>query len=215
MKIPNLNFETFGAISAIIVSVAALFVAWDQAVVMRRETHASVWPIMTVDFSVNQTVEFNTVEVVSSNVGVGPAIVKSALLTVGEDQIREWHELSSVLFGVGATHQAQVSASSAIGVMGVDERIQVISVNWERSEEGDAYLAALVQRIFDGSFPNIGLELCYCSVFDRCWLAGRADITYPEPVNRCSDSGDFLDTFFLDSTAFRRSGLQDDSEASE
>ena len=45
----RLRFETVGSISAIVVGVAALFVSWDQARVMRQEIRASLWPALQID----------------------------------------------------------------------------------------------------------------------------------------------------------------------
>jgi len=194
----QLNFETFGAIGAIVVSVVALFVAWDQAVVMRQQQHAAVWPIMSVDFTINQTEDFNTVELISSNAGVGPAIIMSATPTMGSDVVARWDDLKVALFGEDFELPAQVSMSSAIGVMAVGEEAQVLAINWARGEEGDAAMMSLVQRIVGGTFDEVGLELCYCSVFDRCWVAGRPDLDFPEQVNGCEASGDFIDTFFVE-----------------
>jgi len=192
----QLNFETFGAIGAIVVSVAALFVAYDQAVVLRIQQHAAVIPIMTVDMNVNQNAESNIIELIISNVGVGPALVMSAVPTLGDEPVRRWSHLSDQMFGEDFEESIRLSASTATTVFGVGESETVLGMRWDRSEVGDAKIIEMAQALGAGTMQSLSVELCYCSVLDRCWVSGRSDLNYPEPVDQCEASGDFLQTFF-------------------
>ncbi len=192
----RLSFETFGAIGAIVVSIAALFVAYDQAVVMRQQQHAAVWPIMSLDVSINQDDSSNMVGISTSNAGVGPAIVYSAIPTVDGEPIATWGQLSELLFEEETGVPFRIGTSSVVGVVAVGEDVEALAISWDRSEEGDALLLSLVERMVGGTLGQLSMEICYCSVFDRCWVAGLMDQTYPDQVNSCEASADFLETFF-------------------
>jgi hypothetical protein len=117
----RLNFETFGAIGAIIVSVAALFVAWDQAVVMRRQQHASVWPFATADVNINQDETGNYMEIMLENPGVGPAIIRSGTIMVDGAPVHRLRELVTTMLPEGLRSEIQVNGESAIGILGAGE----------------------------------------------------------------------------------------------
>jgi len=193
----RLNFETFGAIGAIVVSVAALFVAYDQAVVMRVQQHAAVIPIVMVDMSIHQDEEANIVDLSIENVGVGPAMIFSATPALGDQPLDRWTDLSQQLFGDDAPEATQLSASTATTVLAAGEAATVLGIRWARSEEGDATLIRLAQEIGLGTAPPLSIDICYCSVLERCWIAGGADENFPAPADQCTPSGDFLETFFL------------------
>ncbi len=196
MKRSFLNFETFGAIGAIIVSVAALFVAWDQATVMRVQQHAAVIPIVTVDMTINQDEQSNIIELAIANVGVGPAMIFSANPALGDQPVDRWSDLSDQLFGEDTPESVQLSASTATTILAAGETATVLAIRWARSDEGDATLLRLAQEVGLGSSPTLSIDLCYCSVLERCWISGRADQNFPAPAELCTPSGDFLETFF-------------------
>ena len=192
----QLNFETFGSIGAIIISLAALFVAYDQSKVMRVQQHAAVIPIMTVDMNVNQDAETNIIDLMVSNVGVGPALIMSAVPTLGDEPVTRWSQLSDQMFGEDFEESVRLSASTATTVFGVGEGETVLGMRWARTEAGDAKIIEMAQAIGAGTMATLSVELCYCSVLDRCWISGRSDLNFPEPVDQCEASGDFLQTFF-------------------
>ena len=43
------NHQTLTGIGAMLVGIAALFVAWDQGRVMRAQQHGAVFPVLQVD----------------------------------------------------------------------------------------------------------------------------------------------------------------------
>lgn len=201
MKGPFLNFETFGSIGAIIVSVAALYIAWDQAVVMRQEQHAGAWPYANIETNFQGDDDYDFIEIRLANPGVGPAIVREAYLLSGEDRVTNLYDLTQQTFPDDLLQTIEFGgAESAMGVLGVGEERQVLRLNWPRDEEegGQAYSNYLTQAI-SGAAPIIGLEVCYCSVYGRCWR-GRTDIQAVgrdhERVASCEPSPDFISTIF-------------------
>ncbi len=194
MKI-HLSFETFGAIAAIIASFAALFVAWDQATIMRTQQYAAVIPIVSTDMNIVQDSEANIIELTISNVGVGPALIRSAILTLGSEPMTRWSVLSDRMLGEDFEETLQLSASTPTTVLGAGERETILGIRWARSEAGDARLVEVAERLAFGDTDGLGLDLCYCSVLGRCWVA-NASLDFPEPTDHCTSSGDFVETFF-------------------
>lgn len=201
MRFPRLNFETFGAIGAVIVSVAALFIAWDQAVVMRQEQHAGAWPFAHMEVNFNGDEEFDYIELMLSNPGVGPAIVREAHLLAGDDRVNNLWDLTRQTFPDDMLENIEFGgAESALGVIAVGEERQIMRLNWPRHEAGEEtpfgnYLTAAIS----GEAPIIGLEVCYCSVYRRCWR-GRSGFNTigqdHEQVQSCEGTPDFISTLF-------------------
>lgn len=133
----NLNFETIGSICAIITSIAALFVAWDQSVVMRAQQHASVWPIIITDIDINQNDEYSYVQFDIVNVGVGPAIVKNGNLFIDDTIVSSYQDFQEKLL-VGSLHKiVSVETSSMHGFIGAGDRKTILKLSWERNVEND------------------------------------------------------------------------------
>jgi len=201
MKRSLLNFETFGSIGAIIVSVAALYIAWDQAVVMRQEQHAGAWPYAHMEVNFNGDGEYDYIELMLSNPGVGPAIVREAHLLAGEERVDNLWSLVHGTFPDNLLETIEFGgAESALGVLAVGEERQILRINWPRDEEegGQAYGEYLTDAI-SGEASIIGLEVCYCSVYGRCWR-GRSGLDVMgqdhERVETCESSIDFISTLF-------------------
>lgn len=187
-KAGPLNFETVGSIVAMIVGVSALFVAWDQAQVMRAQKHASVWPIVSSDFVISGDENSRTLEFVVENAGVGPALVESISLKLNGAAAHRWRELEETLFGAEITGSMAFNGNDLEGaVLAAGESVTVMKGTWSAGEETDAAFQALAARYLEGGAPDVVLEVCYCSVFDRCWQsrdqARSADVkTCPAPT---------------------------------
>jgi hypothetical protein len=52
--------------------------------------------------------------------------------------------------------------------------------------------AELARKLFGAiSKPRSSLSFCYCSIFDKCWLAdSREDLQAPKLVEACPDFGE-------------------------
>lgn len=181
----KLSFETVGSISAIVVGVAALFIAWEEARIMRNQQHGGVMPLLSPDFSVSGDEERLIIALAVSNEGVGPALVESAYVTINGERADSREEFMGRLFG-----DAQPSGSASVvgadlemGVLGASREVTLFSVAWQATEENVAAFQALGQRYVDGDGPTVSLSSCYCSVFGRCYSStGRER---PQQVKRC------------------------------
>ncbi|GAB4529458.1 MAG: hypothetical protein Tsb0010_11540 [Parvularculaceae bacterium] len=199
----KLSFETVGSVAAIVVSIAALFIAWDEARIMRRQQHASFLPIVNVDASLSRGVDRLVLSVELVNDGVGPALVKQASLFVGGGEVSNFSEFQRRLLPEAlrfdGVEDAAVSTDfgSSLGVLSVGEANRVMRIEWPANDRNSAAFEELKQRIFQASREELEFALCYCSVFGRCWRASSAANVEPERVKTCPLDGHDVTSLIL------------------
>lgn len=189
-KTLRLNFETVASIMAMLIGASALFVAWDQAQIMRKQQHASVIPILNVSGGFSSARNAHVMTVSIRNDGIGPAIIESAALTIAGEDVQGWPDLRERFLPEPLRAHYDTSLDSTIGVLAAGERSEAIRISWPRGEGRDEAFEALKARVFSSPGDNAVFSVCYCSVFDRCWRAGAGDRARPEPVKRCGDAGE-------------------------
>ena len=190
----NLNFETVGSIAAMVIGASALFVAWDQAQVMRAQQHASVWPLLSPDFEIHSDDDSLIIELSLANEGVGPALVESAFLTLNGEKVSNQEYLMVRLFPDGAPKGAARFNGSDIeaSVIGANDVAQVVRVAWAQTDENIAIFSEFATSYVIGGGQDVSITACYCSVFDRCFIStgqGR-----PTRVKQCPAPTKFFST---------------------
>lgn len=187
-----LNFETVGSLAAIVIGACALFVAWDQAQIMRKQQHASVIPIINIAGGFSSSTESHTMTISFQNDGIGPAIVESAHLTINGRDVADWPDLRDQFLPADLESGFNSSLDTAIGVLAAGEKTNAILMTWARNERTDAAFEDLKMKVFSGSGESAVFSVCYCSVFDRCWRsgAGAEAGAKPTPVKKCDRAGD-------------------------
>lgn len=157
----GLSFETIGSITAIVVGVAALWVSFDQARVMRAQQHASVLPALQIDGYWGEYDGVPRVGVRVSNNGVGPAIIRDVTLLRDGQPTTAYDDLFAIF-----PDDVSTSWSSMNGrIMAAGNVVEPMSIALTELPQGEA------QQAFVSEWVRWGLRVCYCSVFDRCWLA--------------------------------------------
>ncbi len=198
---PYLNFETVGSIAAMIVGAAALFVAWDQAKIMRKQQHASVWPILSTDFSIDNDDDSLFLEFSVANDGVGPALVESAFVTANGEKKTSRSDFMDFIFAdtkpVGSVSLRGGSIEKT--VIGAGDNELVFKITWPINEDNIAAFGALTDRYVAGEKLDVSMAICYCSVFDRCFVANGVD--RPAEVDQCSPPTDFFAQIISDNQA--------------
>ncbi len=156
--------EMLVAIAAIVLSICGLFIALYEASIARRAERASVWPHIEVSTSVRGS----RVEIRVQNTGVGPARINAANLTYNGNVMTDWTALLQAL----DIELASVSRSySLIGgrVLGADAGAETMLVVDIADASADPVASQrLAAAILDSS---VDVTLCYCSVYDECWIA--------------------------------------------
>ncbi|MGJ3232011.1 MAG: hypothetical protein ACFE0P_09445 [Oceanicaulis sp.] len=158
----RLRFETVGSIAAIVVGVAALFVSWDQARVMRAQQHASVLPAIQIDGYQSRDAQTASIGLRVRNAGVGPAILSSVDLARLGEPSEDFAPIAVLL-----PEDYNINWSTMIGrVVAAGETVEAVSFHWPVSALDAEQAEALAAE-----WASWDVTVCYCSVFDRCWIA--------------------------------------------
>ena len=167
----------FIAAPALIVSGAVAYFAFEQAEATKKMQIGSVWPNITYDTgnlgdAGEPQISFNV-----SNRGVGPARIGGMQLSLDD--------------------KAHNSIQSLLRECCIDEgeRLQLVmtAVNGEVIQPGDEFAFVTIDP--NGVSPDnyaaieevrmrIRTQICYCSVFDDCWIED-SQATTVEPVGLC------------------------------
>ena len=168
-------------IVALIVSFVSIGIAWHHAQVMTELVHQNEKLVEANSLPYVQVYDSNANHVVSLNVtneGVGPAKIETSEVSVDGKPVQNLEELLQACCGTGTTG---VNASSLDGRM-VRPGETVAYVSYPESSMGALHRAA-----FDRArqTDRIVTRVCYCSVFDDCWMADSRDPT-PDSVKQCT-----------------------------
>lgn len=168
--------EFLVAVCALIASAMAVFMAWDQGRVMRAQQHGAVYPVLQVDGYVSNRPEETAVGINIRNSGVGPALIESVELFVnGEKSASFGDELNSLPRGFDMSWSAIVGRALAPG-----ETVTPIDMIWPKGVLGTED----VNKISTDA-QTWELEICYCSVFARCWKTKQIGRSRAIPVKSC------------------------------
>lgn len=184
--------------TALLVSLISLYVAVHHGEIMEKLVAANSWPNVEASGNVveGKTAGSARFEVAVKNNGVGPARVESLELWDGATPIGDASVLAKRLkaAGDGGSLNARLEGASITGqVIGAREAVTVVA--FETPETGRWSLPMI--RLAG----NLESRVCYCSVFDECYLAdsrrqrGRAEHVEKCPVPKglfADDVGDTL-----------------------
>jgi hypothetical protein len=153
------------AMSAIIISVCALFTSVYEAHLERQQANAEVWPYVQV-FQSNQS----GFEIIVHNSGIGPALIRDYRVQYRGKTIHGWSEL---IPSAPEPDNFQTINSYLYGrAVSPETRISVLTMPPGKNA---AFFHA------GGEFD---IKVCYCSVFDQCWIAAK-NSPEPQPVKEC------------------------------
>lgn len=163
--------QTFVSAIALIVGVAALYAALVESSAVRKQLDATVWPYMTLGPSFNVTADGQPrLNLVALNSGIGPAKIRHLRLEVDGKPVRNWNELFTAL--EIKLPDGYVQSQLTWRVIQSGERLDVLTL------EGTP-----AQKLrLEGA--RLSWQLCYCSVFDDCYLL-QSRAVEPAPVAQC------------------------------
>lgn len=172
--------EMFVAGSALLVSICALVVSVLEARMIRTETTASVWPRVTMGNNYLNNEGQPTYELTFTNVGVGPALIRSVTVELDGEVVHSWGNVLEVLDNPEAVGFQYNTINRAIITPGT--RRSTLRVG------GDAAVA------LSGAWSSdrFRVTLCYCSILDDCWAwdtEDRDSLLDPIPVGQCEYDG--------------------------
>lgn len=163
------------AICALLTSMIAIWVAWDQSRVMRAQQHGMVFPVLQADGFVSTKDDDIAIGVRLGNSGVGPALLESVTA-------RKNGEILGSLepFRASLPSGFQISWTGITGrALAPGTQIDAIRLEWDSDDITRDQLNTAV-----ADWGQIEFEFCYCSVFDRCWSADMG-VSRADPVKSC------------------------------
>jgi len=196
MKMRYRIVELIVAASVVVISVASLFVAVHQSIVMERTLAASVWPVMEFQHgNYDSEAGRRSITLDFANNGLGPAQVRyMRLLDDGQPIDSMQHYLAECCAPEDLDQTARLDH---IGQLFRDDHLLLVTdviggrvfapqqtVTFARFDYPDDRDGQLAWAALDAVRFELEIELCYCSVFDECWLA-RFPQQSREPVNQC------------------------------
>lgn len=187
------NAEMTTASCAVLVGVAALFVALDQsniarqqAELMERTVQASVWPVVQFDFESDQDLFGATATLTLRNSGVGPALIKGVRLVKEGIEVQD----ADALFADRLDHitgmRFDLDTRRGSGrVLAAGDSVAIADATWELPVgQIPSGLRDRIEVYFD-SLAAVEGEVCYCSALEECWIGRTSDYADPEPVEVC------------------------------
>jgi len=177
------------ALGALLISTVAAAATVYQTRVIASEFSATVWPYVSFDVTNSPA----TFDLELRNDGLGPAIVRSATLTLDG---RAQPSLEALVHTLARQEPATLAAIRAAVRAGAPVKLttstptagEVIPANASRPVlriDGAVFVLP-----FRKDLPRVGLSICYCSLTGSCWRQSYYDReSEPEAVSGCSGRG--------------------------
>ena len=172
-------WQTVLSIAGVFTGVVALYVALTESEAVRQQTAAAVWPYVQLSVDDHVTDSDAHFALALTNAGVGPARLEGMRVQLAGTVVRNWSEAVDLLVPASP---GPISQNSVIDrVLSPGERVELLATR-DRTLV-DAFRAA-------AGHSGTGVAFCYCSIFQRCWLAdSRAESPRPLAVEECPDYG--------------------------
>lgn len=154
------KIEMLIAICALVSSLAAVFIAWDQGRVLRAQQHGAVFPVLQVEGFGHNTPTYSDLGVRVRNSGVGPALIESVILKVDGEVIDNFNTPLADLPETSSLTQTGLTGRA----LAPGEIVTPIEMAWRREDVTVEQMAEIAIES-----QKWELNICYCSVFDRCW----------------------------------------------
>jgi hypothetical protein len=188
------------ALSAILVSMCSLYLAYNSSNSMERLVQANSMPFIQLE-SGNATDdgEAGVLGFRVRNAGTGPARVHSFNYVIDDVVVpqRGYVPANVMRACCAAEMDAALAAAEGNLPVAIDSDLtspvantffapgdEVTAWAWRRSERNAALWDAVDQARQRG---RIRMRVCYCSLFDECWIAENG-VFPPQPVQACAAS---------------------------
>lgn len=170
----RLDTSLLTALAAGVVGFSALGVSVYEAYLMREQQRASVWPIVEA-WSFHMSEEGFGVNV--ANKGIGPALLRSVELSVEGRPKHSWTQLFGDLLGTESLSYSMAAISG--NVLAAGEALTIFQVTPEYNS-----------KAYHDASERVSLRICYCSVFDECWVLRldnlKAGVPRTEKADECA-----------------------------
>lgn len=164
MSVPNqkLNTIRYDVVVATFVGICALGVSAYTAHVQHQQMRAMVWPILEYDASNEPFVRLSLV-----NKGVGPAVIRRAIVKVDGKAVANWHEALQKLLGSGVQRS---SFSTLVGsTLSPGESINLLVPLNADNKPLVVPSADPLAELMDKARQRVSVEISFSSTLGECW----------------------------------------------
>jgi hypothetical protein len=151
----------------------------EQTRLMQQQARAGVWPYLSIGYALVADGDKRGYTWRIDNDGVGPARIESVTLTLDGKPLEHWKDVFRALYG---DVPVQATYSQIYG------KVLPPSTNRETTIEAVHIPDPAQAKTFFEAQSRIEMSICYCSVYDDCWIARRQSPAQ-EPVARCDATG--------------------------
>jgi hypothetical protein len=164
------RFERSLSLLVGIAAIVAASVSLYQASLAREQARAAAWPYLTGGSSLATGQRYYYV---LANRGIGPARVRSVRVAVDGKDVASWTDAIRQLSGTPATsyEYSYVGPGSVMSPATADTLLTLPA-------------GAQAYNFWRESGKRLDVAICYCSVYDECWVTGTRSLD-AEPVKRC------------------------------
>jgi len=176
------------AIAALVTSVTSIWLSLSQGDDMARLVQAQSWPYLEYESSNTGNSGAPEIDIMVRNAGVGPAKVESFSVSYDGKPVNGWAELIAACCVPPGTPRDKIDLPALTDNRMISSKLirRVLrasdTVTLLHLPKTDAN-AALWTRLDDARF-KLALSVCYCSVFDECWISDLRSTTQ-ERVKTC------------------------------
>ena len=171
--------QTMIGLGAVLLSLCGLFVSIYETSLERQEQRASVWPRVLVA----PRLSGDSVRVIVSNNGIGPARVRAAAVEHNGEHVSSWREMMKRLDLQGSVSTQLLNER----VLSPDSEIDAFSI-----EDSTRSLRSSIW------FGDLDITLCYCSVYEECWVTSMqnyVDIVVPDSLRDTDTNRESRETY--------------------
>jgi hypothetical protein len=181
--------EMLIAVCAVISSIAAVYIAWDQARVMRSQEKADVWPMIQLTHQTNVEAGETSYTFDIKNAGVGPALIDDYIIMVpGEGWTKDFKSMVRYLLPESIGEPGWANTSLDGRVLRQGDGVMAVRGIWAPSERVRSAMQERIDEYVSGERGAAEVFVCYCSILDDCWVSTTlTSHLRPEPVKSCGD----------------------------
>lgn len=193
--------EFFVAICALVSSIIAVFVAWDQAKIMRLQQRAEVWPLLQIEQVTDADGETLSYALSIENAGVGPALIERYVVAIpgGDPAISEdLVAFSSYMMAPEMGAGRRNSRSLDDRVLRQGDGVDVFRIFWPQTDERLALMLERVDLFTTRQAAPAVVFICYCSILEECWVESSESDSRPREVRQCNGMEGFAHEYLRD-----------------
>jgi hypothetical protein len=150
-----------------------------QTQLMQKQARAAVWPYVSIGYSISDQGEKLGYTWEIDNDGVGPARIESVTMSLDGKPMHSWDEVFRAIFGNAAVPATYTQ---------FDGKVIAPNTNRETTIDAMRILTLEQAKVFYKAQDRFKMAICYCSVYDECWIANRQE-SQVQPVDRCDTAG--------------------------